>query len=139
MPKTSRIKQSRTDNRAKGNGRPPKNNVTLSSNGNNSSNSNNNSDEDVLFHKFSELNLDFKDFKAIYEDEEDEIVVFEQNSINYESEICDKFESLLLEIDAVNEEIINEENNQYSDDNLFKGVTPQFGVRQGCGSIMLFQ
>lgn len=139
MPAKSKLSQSRKENRKKGSGRPPLKLClpcsTRSPSLNNTKEINKDDDElqyicagennYLIFQKFSEINLDFRE---ICEDEEDdEIVLFENNSLDYENELCEKLDSLLLEIDTINESLFVVEE-------LYKGFTPQYGIRKGCGT-----
>jgi hypothetical protein len=89
------------------------------------------SNNDGLFKQFvSSINVDYRDYnKIVIEDEDDDFIFIEENSIDYESDLCNKFVSMMLTINANNELLF-----PVNEDNIFNGVTSNFGIRKGCGN-----
>ena len=82
----------------------------------------------TVIHQFSGLNVEYNEYnRVILEDIEDEEIIFEENSIDYELSLCENFNSLLLEIN-INNTLIFKNN-----ENTFNGATSNFGINWGSG------
>lgn len=83
-------------------------------------------------------------YTKIFEDKDDDMIeimdemiekiedIFVENTIEnydlqYEIDLCDRFDKLILEIDINNRLLFK------NYDNKFKGITPNYGIRKGCG------
>ena len=82
---------------------------------------------DCIFNRFNNRNIEYSEYNVVsFEDEDDEIII-ENNDFDYEMDISEKFNSLMLDVN-INNELI------FSLDGIKNCGTKNFGIRQGFGS-----